>query len=389
MVVCRGSPVGQCSSEAEAVVGAGDESCRLGVQEKRGGRVEGGGGQEGSAFGVQGRGGRLPSYSSRTLARTSLYRPTTPPFSSQPPFDLLALPTRPSPNTRSLSLSATMSLGRARQSVYPAPPQPSYWSTLDNCSQSLHSSCSSVSLVASPSLFSPPARAHSRFIYHQINSATATLDQGTFDFPRLARVIESRRVSRARFLQPSATGRGAALPLLLRGGRGGRGEREYSVSPDETPLPHQFSAPSRAPAPIAPPSLTPSPPSSRARAQAFDTVTESTVLSAQRSLASFMSPQITELISRAESGLEGLKVKERGLRIKVAPRLPNRTEPSPSRTDPDPPPRQLEKRLAPPPSSSSSARTTPLPAPDLAALERKLKQLRMRKEVLGRDVEGV
>ncbi|ORY88020.1 Spc19-domain-containing protein [Leucosporidium creatinivorum] len=152
-----------------------------------------------------------------------------------------------------------MSLGRARQSVYPAPPAPSYWNTLDACSQSLHSTCSSL------------------------NSAIVTLDQGTYDFPRLAQVISSRR--------------------------------------------------------------------------AFDTITETEVLSAQRSLASEMGPQITELIERAEGGLEGMKKKEKLLRAK------------------------LEKRLAPP-----TTRTTAAP-PDLDALERKLKQLQGRKDMLGRAVE--
>jgi DASH complex subunit SPC19 len=54
--------------------------------------------------------------------------------------------------------------------------------------------------------------------------------------------------------------------------------------------------------------------------QAFDTVTESEVQSAQRALASEMSPQITELIDRAEAGLEAMKKREKLLRAKV-PRL--------------------------------------------------------------------
>lgn len=49
----------------------------------------------------------------------------------------------------------------------------------------------------------------------------------------------------------------------------------------------------------------------------FDLVTEPDVFSAQRALANEMSPQIEELIGRAEDGLEGLKQRERALRAKV------------------------------------------------------------------------
>lgn len=49
----------------------------------------------------------------------------------------------------------------------------------------------------------------------------------------------------------------------------------------------------------------------------FDLVTEPDVFAAQRALANEMSPQIEELISRAEDGLEGLKQRERALRARV------------------------------------------------------------------------
>lgn len=51
--------------------------------------------------------------------------------------------------------------------------------------------------------------------------------------------------------------------------------------------------------------------------KAFDIVTESEVVAAQRALASEMSPQITELIDRAENGLETMKKREKTLREKV------------------------------------------------------------------------
>ncbi|GAA5924667.1 hypothetical protein JCM1841_006380 [Sporobolomyces salmonicolor] len=91
----------------------------------------------------------------------------------------------------------------------------------------------------------------------------------------------------------------------------------------------------------------------------FDLVTEPEVFSAQRALANEMGPQITELIRRAEDGLEGLKARERGLRAKVDKRN------SASR--------------APTPSSAS--------AKDAEALEKQLEELRRRKDRLGAEVE--
>jgi hypothetical protein len=54
----------------------------------------------------------------------------------------------------------------------------------------------------------------------------------------------------------------------------------------------------------------------------FDLVTEPEVFGAQRALQNEMRPQIEELISRAEGGLEGLKEREKTLRAKVRFGLP-------------------------------------------------------------------
>lgn len=122
----------------------------------------------------------------------------------------------------------------------------------------------------------------------------------------------------------------------------------------------------------------------------FDLVTEPEVFGAQRALQNEMRPQIEELISRAEGGLEGLKERERTLRAKVRCRfrIPTGlvvlvrvflcflTFSSPSS--------QVDKRAA-----SSSRAETPIAADqkDLDALEQKLAELRQRKERLGREVE--
>ncbi|GAA5849539.1 hypothetical protein JCM8547_000489 [Rhodosporidiobolus lusitaniae] len=94
--------------------------------------------------------------------------------------------------------------------------------------------------------------------------------------------------------------------------------------------------------------------------RAFDIVTEPEVIAAQRALANEMRPQIEELISRAEGGLEALKERERTLKAK------------------------LDKRAA-----QSSRPDEPISASqgDLDALEQKLAELRQRKERLGREVE--
>ncbi|KAK4056825.1 hypothetical protein OIO90_002075 [Microbotryomycetes sp. JL221] len=149
-------------------------------------------------------------------------------------------------------------MSRARQSVYPAPPAPIYWSALDSCSSSLQSACTSLT------------------------NATVTLEHGTFDFPRLAQVVQSRR--------------------------------------------------------------------------AFDLVTESEVQAAQRALAAEMGPQITELIQRAEQGLETVKKREKALRQKVDKRsvVPTRTQAEP---------------------------------PNVSALERQLKSLQKRRDMLSTTVE--
>ncbi|SCV67807.1 BQ2448_5418 [Microbotryum intermedium] len=151
-------------------------------------------------------------------------------------------------------------MSRARQSIYPGPVALTYWSTLDHCLQHLHASCSNL------------------------NAASTTLHHGTYDFPRLAQVVDSRR--------------------------------------------------------------------------AFDTVTESEVTAAQRELANEMQPQISELIQRAESGLETMKKRERLLRTRVEKRatLPSRA---------------------------------PLVAPNLDALETELDALRKKKQALGKQVEGL
>ncbi|GAA6027649.1 hypothetical protein JCM8097_007964 [Rhodosporidiobolus ruineniae] len=58
----------------------------------------------------------------------------------------------------------------ARQSLYPAPAAPSHWSALSSCSAALANSCANV------------------------QSAVEILDQGTRDLPRLASIVQSRRM---------------------------------------------------------------------------------------------------------------------------------------------------------------------------------------------------
>ncbi|GAA5885639.1 hypothetical protein JCM6882_007508 [Rhodosporidiobolus microsporus] len=157
----------------------------------------------------------------------------------------------------------------ARQSLYPSPAPPSHWSALSLCSAALSTSLGNV------------------------QSAVEILDQGTRDLPRLAGIVQSRRM--------------------------------------------------------------------------FDLITEPDVLSAQRALANEMRPQIEELISRAEGGLEGLKERERGLKAK----LDKRTASSSARSHP----------------SSSSSSAEDISQDELDALEQKLAELQRRKERLGREVE--
>ncbi|CEQ40333.1 SPOSA6832_01931, partial [Sporobolomyces salmonicolor] len=144
----------------------------------------------------------------------------------------------------------------------------------------------------------------------------------------------------------------------------------------------------------------------------FDLVTEPEVFSAQRALANEMGPQITELIRRAEDGLEGLKARERGLRAKVrreegafsfsrslCSALRRGSRPIDRRGgwggqpcgcaleqnahDETRPLAQVDKRnsasRAPTPSSAS--------AKDAEALEKQLEELRRRKDRLGAEVE--
>ncbi|GAA5885652.1 hypothetical protein JCM3774_002554 [Rhodotorula dairenensis] len=61
-------------------------------------------------------------------------------------------------------------MSRARQSMYPAPPTASHWAALEACSNGLHA-----------------CRAN-------MQSAVETLHQGTMDLPRLAAVVQSRRM---------------------------------------------------------------------------------------------------------------------------------------------------------------------------------------------------
>ncbi|GAA5997732.1 Spc19p [Rhodotorula paludigena] len=153
-------------------------------------------------------------------------------------------------------------MSRARQSMYPAPPPPTHWNALEQCSAALQASCANV------------------------RSAAGILDQGTMDLPRLATIVQSRRM--------------------------------------------------------------------------FDLVTEPDVFAAQRALANEMSPQIEELISRAEDGLEGLKQRERALRARV------------------------DKRSA---AASRPQASVTVSQDELDVLEQKLAQLQQRKERLGREVE--
>ena len=99
-----------------------------------------------------------------------------------------------------------------------------------------------------------------------MQSAVEILHQGTMDLPRLAGIVQSRRVR----------------------------PRPVS-SPKVRPADH------------------PSP-----RLQMFDLVTEPEVFAAQRAVANEMAPQIEEYIARAENGLEELKQRERALHAKVS-----------------------------------------------------------------------
>ncbi|BGP24328.1 hypothetical protein JCM10295v2_003238 [Rhodotorula toruloides] len=58
----------------------------------------------------------------------------------------------------------------ARQSMYPSPPGASHWTALDACSAALQASCSNL------------------------ESAVGILHQGTMDLPRLAGIVQSRRM---------------------------------------------------------------------------------------------------------------------------------------------------------------------------------------------------
>ncbi|GAA5968729.1 hypothetical protein JCM11641_000712 [Rhodosporidiobolus odoratus] len=125
----------------------------------------------------------------------------------------------------------------------------------------------------------------------------------------------------------------------------------------------------------------------------FDLVTEPEVFSAQKALANEMRPQIEELITRAETGLEGLKEREKGLKVKV--RLVYKYQPSSAFT-----PfsanvlsltmwrnrvcvEQLDART-----SNRAVTASPISASqeELDELEQKLAELRARKERLGREV---
>ncbi|GAA6063712.1 hypothetical protein JCM10212_006826 [Sporobolomyces blumeae] len=149
----------------------------------------------------------------------------------------------------------------ARQSMYPTPPSPSHWTALEGCSLALSQAS------------------------QHLNGAIDVLHEGTFDLPRLSRVIHSRR--------------------------------------------------------------------------AFDLVPSLEIQSAQASLRTEMSPQIQALVERAERGLEGLKDKERALR------------------------NRLDKRNQP---AAPLATRTSSPS-ELALLERRLDELRTKKERMGREVE--
>ncbi|GAA5928358.1 hypothetical protein JCM10213_005715 [Rhodosporidiobolus nylandii] len=61
-------------------------------------------------------------------------------------------------------------MSRARPSMYPAPPAPSHWSALAACSAALQASCAHV------------------------QGAVGILEQGTCDLPRLAGIVQSRRM---------------------------------------------------------------------------------------------------------------------------------------------------------------------------------------------------
>ncbi|KAK4698362.1 DASH complex subunit SPC19, partial [Phenoliferia sp. Uapishka_3] len=167
-----------------------------------------------------------------------------------------------------------MSRSSARQSMYPTPPSDNYWSALDSISKSLYSASSSL------------------------NSAVATLHQGTYDFPRLETVLASRRVR-------------PPLPPF---------------KPQTSRLTTQHAG----------------------HRQAFEVVTETEVHNAQYELAEQVEPQVStfiargraynssrarrkikELISRAEDGLEDLKKRERNLKAKVDKRIANNSRPPP------------------------------------------------------------
>ena len=108
----------------------------------------------------------------------------------------------------------------------------------------------------------------------QLNSACATLHQGTYDFPRCETVFASKRVR--------------LLPYL-------RLARTRWLTPARSP---PFPRPSAAFD------------AALLGKQAFEIVTETEVHRAQRELAGQVEPQVKELIQRAEDGLEDLKRKE-------------------------------------------------------------------------------
>jgi hypothetical protein len=99
-----------------------------------------------------------------------------------------------------------------------------------------------------------------------MQSAVEILHQGTMDLPRLAGIVQSRRVRPRPVCGPQV--RPANVPASL--------------------------------------------------LQMFDLVTEPEVFAAQRAVANEMAPQIEEFIARAEDGLEELKQRERALHAKVS-----------------------------------------------------------------------
>lgn len=174
----------------------------------------------------------------------------------------------------------------------------------------------------------------------QLESAVGILHQGTVDLPRLAGIVQSRRVRAPSRLHPRFT------------------------------------------------LLTP-----RFRRQMFDLVTEPEVFAAQRALANEMAPQIDELIRRAEDGLEGLKQKERTLRAKVGTITFSSSCLCTIGTLTRLPPchlltslHQVEKRQA---ASSRSQTPITVDQSELDTLEQKLASLQQKKNRLGREVEAL